>query len=183
MKYPKFFPYPSSWLNALLLAGLTSTSGYVVNALYGEAFKAALETRSGGTIIVIADLALLSPTLIITFAHHWLHLLLSRHAPNLQAPEVGHVKGYFPTLFSWWEGLLGWTVMTLSLLVTLIIGIINYVTLGLGLELMQLMQREHAFIFCMGGTWLTCAAYLYHCFYLVEHRLMAVAKSDRHSRA
>lgn len=180
MKYPKCFPYPSSWLNALLLAGLTITSGFVVHAMYGEGFKAAIKAQSFGMLILIADLALLSPVLIITFAHHWIHLLLNRYAPDIQAPEIGHVKGYFPTLFSWWEGLLGWTVMTLSLLVTLIIGTINYVTLGLSLELMQLMHRDQAFLVCMGGTWLVCAAYLYHCFYLVEHRLMAVAKGDRH---
>jgi hypothetical protein len=178
MKYPKWFPYPSSWLNALLLAGLTGTSGYIIKIMFLDSLEMSMRSRNVGAFILIGDIAVLSPILIITFIHHLLHSLTSRYAPSLQAPEIGSVKGGFPTLFSWWEGLLGWTVMSISLLITLIVGTLIYFTVGLSLEFSQILGKDAAFQLSMGGTWLTCAAYLYHCFYLVEQRLMT-ARSDR----
>lgn len=178
MKYPKWFPYPSSWLNALLLAGLTGTSGFIIKIMFLDSLEMSMRSRNVGAFLLLADITVLSPILIITFTHHLLHCLTSRYAPTLQAPEIGQVKGGFPTLFSWWEGLLGWTVMSISILITLIVGTLIYLTVGLSLEFSKLLSQDAAFQLCIGGTWLTCAAYLYHCFYLVEQRLMAV-RGDR----
>ncbi|MCU0569848.1 MAG: hypothetical protein MUF49_25150 [Oculatellaceae cyanobacterium Prado106] len=173
MKYPKWFPYPSSWLNALLLAGLISVSGYITEDLYGDILQKTFYAGRIDLLMLIVAIALLSPILIITFVHHWIHLLLSRYAPDLQAPEIGQVKGFMPTLFSWWEGILGWSTMALSGLFTLVVGLILYITLGVGLSQWQLVESDRPAQIFAAVTWLTSAAYLYHCSYLVEQRLIA----------
>jgi hypothetical protein len=159
VKYPKWLPYPSSWLNALLLAGLMSGSVFLVQHLYGNILVRAARTGGFGFAALMINFIILSPILNIAFVHHWIHLLLSRFAPSLQAPEIGKVSGFMPTLFSWWEGLMGWTVMMVALLV-------NFSVYGLFVD--WSWQPSESITNTLGSlftfTWLTCSAYLYHCF-------------------
>lgn len=179
MKYPKCIPYPSSWLNALFLSLLAGMNGYVVKSVFMSGARLAYLFDQPDLLIPITCLTLLSPIVAIAIVHHLIHLVLSRYFPKLQAPEIGSVKGIVPNLMSWWEGIWGCAAISIASVLTILTGWIIHPLFSINYQLPLPNGESERFFGLLALTWLTCAAYLYHCFYLVEHRLMAVARGDR----
>ncbi len=180
MKYPKCFPYPSSWLNALFLSLLAGMNVYIVKSVFisGAVLLSYLSNRPDWLIPVTCS-TLLSPIVAIAIVHHLIHLVLSRYFPKLQAPEIGIVKGIVPNLMSLWEGIWGCAAIGIASVLTTLVGWIIHPLFSIDYQMSLPNGDSEQFFGLLALTWLTCAAYLYHCFYLVENRLMAVAKGDR----
>ncbi|WP_224095674.1 hypothetical protein [Nostoc sp. MS1] len=119
---------------------------------------------------------MLSPIAVISFTHHYLHLLLGRFLAEIQAPEVGDVKGLLPKLMSWWEGLYGWLVITLSTLVAALlftfISPIFHLSYTEPLKVYTQFQEQIIVVF--GILWLITGALIYQIDYLVKGRLISV---------
>ncbi|NJR61885.1 MAG: hypothetical protein HC769_25485 [Cyanobacteria bacterium CRU_2_1] len=176
MKYPKWFPYPSSWLNAILLAFLTGLVGYVMQGLIWTGFGMSVMVDAPEPVIIMSVVAILSPIVVIAAVHHIIHLFLTQFAPKLQAPEIGKTTGLFPGLFSWWEGLWSWMTMMVSILMCLIIMILAHEGFNVSFDKNSVnsevdIERLSGFLGCI---WLTITAYLYQFTYLAEQRLRDV---------
>jgi hypothetical protein len=172
MKYPKWFPYPSSWLNALLLGLLAGMNICVARAVFMTGARLAYMTNNPDLLIPLVCLTLLSPIGAIAIVHHIIHLFLSRYAPKLQAPEIGNVTGVFPRLMSWWEGIWGCAAIAIATIGTLLIG--WFIQPMFNINYQALIQNSDVERFGAALTiiWLTISAYLYQCFYLVEQRII-----------
>jgi hypothetical protein len=172
MKYPKCFPYPSSWLNALLLGLLTGMNAYVVRAVFMTGARLAHLTNNPDLLIPVVSITLLSPIAAIAIVHHIIHLFLSRYAPSLQAPEIGNVTGVFPRLMSWWEGIWGCAAMAIATVGTMLIGWLILPMFNISYQALVQSSDVERFGGALIIIWLTIAAYLYQCFYLVEQRII-----------
>ncbi|MDF5729826.1 MAG: hypothetical protein PUP92_17900 [Rhizonema sp. PD38] len=108
----KFFPYPGSWLSALLLSVLMT--GFVAlikhNDLLLNFTTKWLDKPEVFTIILIIILILPIPALALFH-----HFFLSRVIPTIPGEKINH-QGLFPGLISWWESLYSWLVLILSTL-------------------------------------------------------------------
>ncbi|MEJ6480642.1 hypothetical protein N0Y54_04710 [Nostoc punctiforme UO1] len=49
--------------------------------------------KSPELFVILTILLILSPIPTISFPHHLLHLLISRFVSEIQAPEIGRIKG------------------------------------------------------------------------------------------
>jgi hypothetical protein len=172
MKYPKCFPYPSSWLNALLLGLLTALNIVVAIVVVMAGAVVAHIADNPDLIVPVISLALLSPIAAIAIVHHIIHLFLSRFAPSLQAPEIGNVTGVFPRLMSWWEGIWGCAAMTIASVGTIFLGWMIQPMFNINYENLVRTSESEQFGAALILIWLTIAAYLYQCFYLVEQRII-----------
>ncbi|MEH2252195.1 hypothetical protein [Nostoc sp.] len=116
--WPLWFPYPSSWLKALILALFLRVIIFVVNNTGRVGYRIAYFVNSPELFFIFTILLLLSPIPIISFTHHCLHLLINRFISEIQAPEIGKTQGLLPGIMSWWEGLYAWLVIAISTLIT-----------------------------------------------------------------
>jgi hypothetical protein len=152
---------------------------YIIKSVFiSQAVLSYLANRPDQFIPVIC-FTLLSPILAIAIVHHLIHLVLSRYVPKLQAPEIGIVKGIVPNLMSFWEGIWGCAAIGIASTTTTFIGWLIHPLFSISYQIPLPNGNSEQFFGLLSLTWLTCAAYLYHCFYLVEHRLMAVGRGDR----
>lgn len=175
-RWPSWLPYPSCWLKSFVLMLFLRTIMFVGENLVRFGYNFGRFINSPELFAIFAILALLSPIVIISVTHHYLHLLLGRFIAEIQAPEVGDVKGLVPKLMSWWEGLYGWLVITLStlmafLLCTFILPIFN-LSYTEPLETYTKFQEQIIVVF--GILWLIIGALIYQIDYLVKGRLISV---------
>jgi hypothetical protein len=188
LRYPKFLPSPISWLNALALSGLlilyATGASYVlrgiVAAINPSSAIAALQFSHHPQFfgiqfsLYLLVFFLVSPVLFIAISHHWLHVLLTKFIPKIQSAVVGPTKGWWPGLMSWWEGIWGLCVAMVSLALGFSLSsVIFWEVWGGNLEL----QRRAASF--SGFVWFISAAYLYHVFHLVEHRIFDQRKGTK----
>ncbi|MBE9179117.1 hypothetical protein IQ268_11145 [Oculatella sp. LEGE 06141] len=184
MKFPTWFPFPSSWLNAVLLLFLTVATSYISDKLFDVGFNFSEFADSPEPFILFGVVALLSPIPVIALFHHFIHLGIGKMAPKLQSPEIGKVKGFLPGLISWWEGLQSWLVMSVSTLSMIGIATVTYRFFNIDFSPTAsiIHGNEDGFMGLLGISWLVCAAYLYQVAHLVERRLMAIASKTRNVR-
>lgn len=165
--YPSWFPYPRSWMSAIFLsiiAGGLSTAATKI-AEFGF-YLAKNSPRLDFLFIVFASL---SPIFFIAVAHHWLNIIMDRVAPDTQSTHTTEVS-FFPGIISWWEGLYGWLVIILSLMITIsVLGFLfpyfNFIAyLSNWHELKNFFTPQTLF-------WVTVAAYFYQFEHLVRQRL------------
>lgn len=180
MKYPRWFPYPSSWLDAILLTLLTAGIIRVIEVVLkvGAISSYALEDMK--PFLFCLFIALLSPIPIIAWVHHLIHLLLSKGAPKLQNSEMANTKGLFPSLLSWWEGLWSWTVMTLSFITIMAAILLTYKLFNFDpqIYIQGSIDRYKQFELFIFSVWLLTSAYLYQIAHLVEQKLLRTAQSS-----
>ncbi|YAF99042.1 MAG: hypothetical protein AB3A66_29035 (plasmid) [Nodularia sp. CChRGM 3473] len=179
--WPSWLPYPSCWLKSFLLMLFLRIITFVSENLVKLGYNIAQFTSSPELLAIFLIVALLSPIAIISFTHHYLHLLLGRFITEIQAPEVGIVKGLVPKLMSWWEGLYSWLVIILSTLVaaffcTLILPIFH---LSLTKPLETYTQFERQIIVIFGILWLITGAFIYQIEYLVRYHLISVYSGNQ----
>jgi hypothetical protein len=120
---PAWIPIPRSWFNALglilLMAGIQLATSYLWIIIEPIIWL----PRIG--LIVYFLLFIAAPIALIAFIHHWLHRILDEFFPDSRIPDTEVVQGAFPTLLSWWQGLYGWVVSYLSVIVwTLLLAIV-----------------------------------------------------------
>ncbi|HYW20891.1 MAG TPA: hypothetical protein VE956_16630 [Nodularia sp. (in: cyanobacteria)] len=178
-RWPAWLPYPSCWLKSLILIIFLRVIIFVAEILVKVGYNVAYFASSPEILGIFIIITLLCPIPIIAFTHHFVHLFFSRFIPEIQAPEIGIVKGLIPKLMSWWEGIYAWVVITLSTLTSFLVGTIilplfqlNYAT---AVESYTLFQETIIVIF--GLIWLIQGALLYQIDYLVGHRLISVYSS------
>jgi hypothetical protein len=124
--WPVWFPFPSSWLKAFILAIFMRVIIVVIQNTGELGYRIANFTKSPELFVIFAIMAILSPIVVISFTHHCLHLFISCFIPEIQALEIGKTQGLLPGIMSWWEGLYGWLVIILSKLIATCISIIFF---------------------------------------------------------
>lgn len=173
---PNWIPSPTAWMSSLLLILLMRGLSVLVRVIFemGEPIIAV----SPKLRFVLYFAALLSPILIITIAHHLLHIILDRFYPNTSSPEINANAGQFPSLMSWWEGFYGWMAVYLAMIVSSMIQLIflplpdSYNLLGWWNELKDLFTLPTLYQ-------IITAAYLYQFEHLVREHLMSVGAHSR----
>lgn len=168
---PNWIPSPTAWMSSLLLIILMRGLAVLIRIIFqmGDSAMAV----SPKLRIVLYFVALLSPILVITIAHHLLHIILERFYPNTRSPEISADTGIVPGLMSWWEGFYGWMAIALAIVVSTMIQVISlpsddlYNMLGWWNELKDLFTLPTLYR-------VITAAYLYQFEHLVRHHLMSV---------
>jgi hypothetical protein len=175
---PSLIPGPRAWVNAIALISLLLLWQYILTSLYEHIILLINWSRLPTKFwYVTLLLALLSPIAVVAFAHHWLHRLLDNFFPESKLPETETAPGTFPGVMSWWQGLFGWLVKTLS-------AVIAYTTLALFLSEDAIFSYFLRFFTNQVTGWqiipiiiqIIIAACLYQFEYVVYQRLIAAAR-------
>lgn len=115
-----WIPTPRAWVRAialiLLMAGLQYLMTYLgpILALLIRWFP-----KLGWLLNVSIQLL---PIVLIACLHHWLNQFLDGFFPETRLPLTEGTESQasgFPDLLSWWEGVYGWSVNWLSMLVAI----------------------------------------------------------------
>jgi hypothetical protein len=176
--FPSWIPNLRSWLNAIALIVLVMGLQRIIFYLWF--WLIFLIHLFPWLIYAFGLLALLSPIIAIAFLHHWLHKFLDNAFPDSKISVNDETPGFFPGLFSWWQGLYGWLVNTLSAYIIL------YVT-GIFLPSIFLLnvlvvspqtQANPIVSIWMILAQIVVAAFLYQIEYLVQKRLIAEGKNN-----
>jgi len=179
-----WFPYPSSWLKAFILAVFLRVIIFVVEMTGKVGYRIADFANSIELLVIFIILSLLSPIPVITFTHHILHLFIARFMPVIQTREIGKLHGLIPGIISWWEGLYGWLVVVMSTLLAFLVSTIFLPLFNLNYAKSpdNYTPFEKNIIVIFAIFWLTQAALIYQLEYLVKRRLISaysnINKSD-----
>ncbi len=179
--WPLWFPYPSSWLKALILALFLRVIIFIIDSTSRVGYRIAYFVNSLELFVMFTILLILSPIIIISFTHHCLHLLLSRFISEIQAPEIGKTQGFFPGIMSWWEGLYAWLVIVISTLIAIFFCTIflpsSNITYTQSLEYYRNFHNK--IIVTFGLFYISAAALVYQIEYLVRQRIISGYSSNK----
>ncbi|BBD63246.1 hypothetical protein NIES2109_60960 (plasmid) [Nostoc sp. HK-01] len=180
-RWPIWLPYPSCWLKSLVLMVFLGLITFVCENFIRVGYGVARFINSPELFGILLITTILSPILFIAFTHHYLHLIFSRFISDIQAPEIGIVKGLVPKLMSWWEGLYAWLVIVLSSLVACLICTMLLPIFGLSYakppETYTGFEKQILVIF--GIVWLIQGSLIYQIDYLVRQRLISVYSGNK----
>ncbi|MGJ5631079.1 hypothetical protein [Nostoc sp. CALU 1950] len=179
--WPLWFPYPSSWLKSFILTLFLSIIIFVVKNTGKVGYRIAYFVQSPELLAIFTILLILSPIPIISFAHHCLHLLVSRFTSEIQAPETGKTQGLLPGIMSWWEGLYAWLVIAISTLIaalfsTILLPLFN---LSYARPIEDYTQIQDNIIVMFGLFQIYGMALTYQIEYLVIHRIISVYSGNK----
>lgn len=185
--WPLWFPYPSSWLKAFILNLLLSVIIFVLKNPVNLAYPIAYFTNSPQLFAIFTILLLLSPIPIISFTHHYLHLLISRFTSEIQAPEIGRVQGLLPGLMSWYEGLYAWLVIAISTLVAAFFSTIFLPLFNISYtrQIESYTQTEYYraiennIVIIFGLFYISSGALIYQIEYLVKCRIISAYSGNK----
>ena len=175
--WPLWFPYPSSWLKALIMTLFMRVIIFIVQNTGKLGYDIIYFVHSPELFFIFTILLILSPIPIISLTHHCLHLLISRFISEIQAPEIGRTQGLLPGIMSWWEGLYAWLVIAISTLISFLFSIIliplfnpNY---DRQLEYYTQLENINNIILMFGLFYISAGALIYQIEYLVRHRIIS----------
>lgn len=173
--WPLWFPFPSSWLKALVLTLFLSVIIFVLNNPGKIGYRIAYFVQSPELFAIFTILLLLSPIPIISFTHHCLHLLISRFISEIQSPEIGRTQGLLPGIMSWWEGLYAWLVIAISTLIaalfsTILLPLFN---LSYARSIEYYTQIQNNIIVIFGLFQISGMALTYQIEYLAKRRIIS----------
>ncbi|MEH2338847.1 hypothetical protein [Nostoc sp.] len=182
--WPLWFPYPISWLKALILNFFLSFIIFVLKNPGKVAYLIAYFDNSPELFAIFTILLLLCPIPIISFTHHCLHLLIGRFIPEIQAPEIGRTQGLLPGIMSWWEGLYAWLVIAISTLIAALFSTIFLPFFNLSYvrqieEYTQLQNINNNIILIFGLFYISGGALTYQIEYLVKHRIISAYSGNK----
>jgi hypothetical protein len=169
--YPKWFPYPSSWLRAIVTILILGPIGILLCILgFWFGSFALLFGGFGGTspwgLVAFWTIVLgfmLVPVTLITYIHHLLTLVFSPQSFPEDRPR------WQPRWISWQEGITG--VITIGVSFAIASFFVFLYRPDLLSAYNTLAPTERNFIFKVGtGIWIAAAAYLYHWDYLVRDK-------------
>ncbi|MDZ8080050.1 MAG: hypothetical protein RMX35_13380 [Nostoc sp. DcaGUA01] len=175
LHWPLWFPYPSSWVKALIVALFLRVIIFVVDSTGKVGYRIAYFTNSLELFFMFIILSILSPILIISFTHHCLHLFFSRFLPEIQAPEIGKTQGLLPGIMSWWEGLYAWLVIVISTLIAIFCCTIFLPFFNLSyIKLFEYYRNFKDWIILVFGLfYIVAGASIYQIEYLVRRRIIS----------
>jgi hypothetical protein len=141
--------------------------------------------KSPELFVILTILLILSPIPTISFTHHLLHLLISRFISEIQAPEIGRIKGLFPGIMSWWEGLYAWLVIAISTLIaaffcTMILPLFN-ISYTNPVESYTEVEKNIVIIF--GLFYISTGALTYQIEHLVRQRIISAYSGTKETDA
>jgi hypothetical protein len=194
---PAWIPAPRSWVNAIALFLLLAGFDYLVSSLYSYLWpflliiwNFLLEVAPWllYTLVYVGVLLIsIFPILLISFLHHWLHQFLDNFFPESKIPGEDEVKGLFPNLFSWWQGVYGWLVVNLSTTIAIYI-------LAIFLPSTQLVNAEAPSVYALTAKiynvfstgisipkliiQIILAAYLYQLEFLIQQKLIVAGRRN-----
>ncbi|MEH2171408.1 hypothetical protein [Nostoc sp.] len=183
--WPLWFPYPTSWLKALILNLLLSFIIFLLTNPGKVGYQITYLAKSPELFFMLTILLILSPIPTISFTHHLLHLLISRFISEIQAPEIGRIKGLFPGIMSWWEGLYAWLVIAISTLIaaffcTMILPLFN-ISYTKPVELYTEVEKNIILIF--GLFYVSAGALTYQIEHLVRQRIISAYSGTKETDA
>jgi hypothetical protein len=168
---PMWLPYPSAWLNALIISVFMAGLGAVIrrSSLLEQHLSKWSQQPEVSSVTLI--LLLISPIPAIAFFHHF---FLSRFIPAIPGESVKTPQGLVPGIISWRESLYSWLVFVLSTLIAILICIpflsvfkINYENF---ISTYNQPNRTLQTLFAI--VWIISAAFLYQVEYLFKDRLL-----------
>ncbi|MHC0063047.1 hypothetical protein ACWATR_08985 [Nostoc sp. UIC 10890] len=183
--WPLWFPYPTSWLKALILNLFLSFIIFVLNNPGKVGYQITYLVKSPELFVILTILLILSPIPTISFTHHLLHLLISRFISEIQAPEIGRIKGFFPGIMSWWEGLYAWLVIAISTLIaaffcTMILPLFN---ISYTKPVESYTEVEKNIILIFGLFYISAGALTYQIEHLVRQRIISAYSGTKETDA
>ena len=178
--WPVWIPSPNSWMSAILLILLVRGIAVVIRIIFqmGES----LIEISPKLRILLFFAALLSPILVISFAHHLLHLFLDRYFPNTRSPDMTRPEGLLPSLMSWWEGLYSWMTIGLAMIASGIVKIISLPSFNYLYDTLALWDELRDLFTIYTLIRIVTVAYLYQFEHLVRYHLMSVGSATQYNQ-
>ena len=182
--WPLWFPYPSSWLKALILTLFLRVIIFIVKNTGKLGYDIVYFAHSLQLFIIFTILLILSPIPIISLTHHCLHLLLSRFISEIQAPEIGKTQGLLPGIMSWWEGLYAWLAIVISILIatffsTIVLPLFSH-SFDRQIEYYTQIQNINNNIGLIFGLfYLSASAVIYQIEYLVKNRIISAYSGNK----
>ncbi|OYD92942.1 hypothetical protein CDG76_19745 [Nostoc sp. 'Peltigera membranacea cyanobiont' 210A] len=182
--WPLWFPYPTSWLKALVLNLFLSAIIFILKNPGKLGYRIAYFVSSPELLAIFTILLILSPIPIISLTHHCLHLLISRFMSEIQAPEIGKTQGLLPGIMSWWEGLYAWLVIAISTLIaaffsTILLPFFN-ISYARQIEYYTPMENvNNNIILVFGVFYVSAGALVYQIEYLVRRRIISAYSGNQ----
>ena len=168
---PTWFPYPSAWLNALILSMFMTGLLALTRRSNGLDSYFAKWSDNPELLTVLVILLLILPIPAIAFFHHF---FLGRFIPAIPGERTNNIKGLIPGLISWWESLYSWLVFVLSTLIAILLSTpflplfqLNYEKI---LDTYNQPHKNLQAIFAI--SWILSAAIFYQIEYLFKYRLI-----------
>ncbi|MBW4624399.1 MAG: hypothetical protein KME49_02495 [Brasilonema octagenarum HA4186-MV1] len=118
LKLPRWFPYPSSWLNALILSMFMTGLVALIRRSNALDFNFAKWSDNPELLTISVILVAILPIPAIAFFHHF---FISRFISAIPGEGIINIKGFVPGLISWWESLYSWLVFVLSTLIAILL--------------------------------------------------------------
>ncbi|NJR73443.1 MAG: hypothetical protein HC773_06590 [Scytonema sp. CRU_2_7] len=115
-RLPIWFPYPSSWLNALILSMFMTGLVALIRRSNGLDSYFAKWSNDLELLTMLVILVTILPIPAIAFFHHF---FIGRFIPAIPGERTNNIKGFVPGLISWWESLYSWLVFVLSTLIAI----------------------------------------------------------------
>ncbi|ACC81466.1 hypothetical protein [Nostoc punctiforme] len=183
--WPLWFPYPTSWLKALILNLFLSFIIFILNNPGKVGYQITYLVKSPELFVILTILLILSPIPIISFTHHFLHLLISHFISEIQAPEIGRTKGLFPGIMSWWEGLYAWLVIATSTLIAVFFSTILLPLFNISYTKPVEYYTEigNKIIVIFGLFYISSGALTYQIEYLVRQRIISAYSGTKETDA
>ena len=168
---PIWFPYPISWLSALMLSVLMTIFVNIIRRNSELLLNLAKWSNRPEQFTVWLILLLILPIPAIAFLHH---LLLNRFISAIPGEKISKFQGFFPGLISWRESLYSWLVFVLSTLSATLFCTPFLPLFNLTYEKIitdySLIDKNIQTIFAI--VWLINAAVIYQIEYLFKCRLV-----------
>ncbi|BAY46154.1 hypothetical protein SAMD00079811_37620 [Scytonema sp. HK-05] len=168
---PTWFPYPSAWLNALILSMFMTGLLALTRRSNGLDSYFAKWSDNPELLTVLVILLLILPIPAIAFFHHF---FIGRLIPAIPGERTNNIKGLVPGLISWWESLYSWLVFVLSTLIAILLSTpflplfqLNYEKI---LDTYNQPHKNLQAIFAI--SWILSAAIFYQIEYLFKYRLI-----------
>ncbi|MHC5933596.1 hypothetical protein [Nostoc sp.] len=182
--WPLWFPYPTSWLKALILNLFLSAIIFVLKNPGKIGYRIAYFVNSPDLFAIFTILLILSPIPIISWTHHCLHLLISRFVSKIQAPEIGRTQGLLPGIMSWWEGLYAWLVIAISTLIAALFStiLLPFFNLSYARQIeyyTQIQNVNNNIILIFGVFYVSTGALTYQIEYLVRCRIISAYSGNK----
>lgn len=186
---PSWIPSAKSWLSAVALFLLVNALlwskviilQFIMPILWPLLLLLVhlLPNLARKLFIIFAFVEQISPILLVAIAHHLLHLFFDRYFPDSSLSERERVRGFFPSLMSWWEGLYGFLTIYLASVLSNAIFIFFSSSDRECNPIIDLTATLSNYSTARWLIWCIAAAYLYQFEHLVRQHLMSLGAANR----
>jgi hypothetical protein len=170
-RYPKWLPYPTSWLRSIVTVLILGPIGVLLSFLGFWFGSFTLLFSNSGTLAPISIAIFLTigigftmiPIALMTCAHHVVMLIFYPQSISPDRPW------WQPGWISWREGITGVVVISVSFAIAFLLLLLYRSDLLTTYNTLTASERD--ILFKVGtALWIAAAAYLYHWDYLVRDK-------------